>query len=76
MGCGLPFPSYGPIFSEKLSKVSELFSEMKFSIDLGFLVCFRYILVVIGKIEKSSVRHSEACEREFSCFSLQILSEH
>ena len=51
-GCGLPFPSYGPIFSDKVSKVSELFSEMKTSIDLGFFAESRYMLIVIGKIEK------------------------
>ena len=45
-------PSYGPIFSDKLSKVSELFSEMKVSIDLGFFADARYMLIVIGKIEK------------------------
>ena len=63
------FSSYGDDFFSKLMGKPELFSKMKFSIDFGFLVCFRYILVVIGKIEKSSVRHLETCEREFSCFS-------
>ena len=46
---------------------------MKVSIDLGFFVCFRSMLVVIGKITKSSVRCLEMSEREFSFFSFHIL---
>mgnify|MGYP003716970179 CR=1 FL=1 len=48
---------------------------MKVSIDLGFFVCFRSMLVVIGKIEKSTVQRLEMSEREFSVFSSRILLE-
>ena len=49
------FPSYGTPFSEQLSKVSELFSKMKVSIDLRFFASVRYMLIVIGKIEKCAL---------------------
>ena len=48
---------------------------MKVSIDLGFFVCFRSMLVVIGKIEKSTVQRLEMSEREFSFISWHILLE-
>ena len=47
---------------------------MKVSIDLGFFLGFRSMLIVIGKIKKSTVQRLEISEREFSFFSSRILS--
>ena len=67
--------SYGPPFFEKLTKVSELFSKMTFSIDLGFFVCQRYMLIALGKIAKWTQRHPEAFVKYEDNFSLGFLSE-
>ena len=65
---GVCYPHHTKCRFWKNATFGELFSKMEFSIDFGFSVCFRYILVVIGKIEKSSLRHLERREREFSFF--------
>ena len=62
------FSSYGDDFFSKLMKKPELFSKMKFSIDFGFLVGFRYILVVIGKIKTLSLRYLEMLRNDFAFF--------
>ena len=41
-----------PIFGATLPASNELISKMKFSIDFGFFVCQRYMLIVFGKIAK------------------------
>ena len=63
---------YGDPFLGKWSKVSALFSKIKFTIGIRFFVGARYMLVVIGKIEKSPVQCLEASELDF--FSSRVLS--
>ena len=71
----LLFTSYGGTFPPKCSQKPELFSKMKFSIDLGIFVCQRYMLIVLGKIAKCTQRRLEAVVKYDDHFSLGFLQE-